>query len=98
MFIVILRYKKLIDEVNNNLEDHIKFLEKYYNLNIFLCSGRQEPRVGGIILCNAKDRTEINTIIKEDPFYKNEIAEYEIIEFIPTKYAEEFEKFVQNIE
>jgi len=33
-------------------------------------------------------------ILKEDPFYSKRIAEYEIVEFSPTKYAEGFEKFI----
>ena len=35
-------------------------------------------------------------IMKEDPFYKNEIAEYEFIEFIPTKFDEKFAYFVNS--
>lgn len=94
MFIVILEYEKSIEEVMNHLNDHIVFLEKYYDINKFICSGRQEPRTGGIIICNGKDKDEIISIMKEDPFYKNNIAKYEIIEFIPTNYAEDFKKFV----
>ena len=94
MFIVILKYEKSIETVMRYLDEHIIFLEKYYDLDKFICSGRQEPRTGGIILCNGKDKTEVNSIIKEDPFYKNDIAKYEIIEFIPTKYADGFEEFV----
>lgn len=94
MFIIVLKYEKPIEDVMNNLDDHNVFLKKYYDLNKFICSGRQEPRVGGIILCNGKDKEEINLIIKEDPFYKNGIAKYEIIEFIPTKYADNFKEFI----
>lgn len=94
MFIVILKYEKSMEEVMNHLDDHIVFLEKYYDINKFICSGRQEPRTGGIIICNGKDKDEIISIMKEDPFYKNNIAKYEIIEFIPTNYAEDFKKFV----
>ena len=97
MFIVILKYEKSIETVMRYLDEHITFLEKYYNINKFICSGRQEPRTGGIILCNGKDKTEVNSIIKEDPFYKNNIAKYEIIEFIPTKYADGFEEFVTEV-
>lgn len=76
------------------LDSHISFLEKYYALRKFICSGRQEPRTGGIILCNAKDKGEVNSIIKEDPFYENNIAKYEIIEFMPTNYADGFKEFI----
>jgi hypothetical protein len=32
--------------------------------------------------------------ISEDQFYKEKIASYEIIEFIPTKYAASFKAFI----
>ncbi len=94
MFIIILTYQKSIEIVMSNLDAHKNYLEKYYSLNKFICSGRQEPRTGGIILCNAKDKIEVNLIIKEDPFYKNNIAKYEIIQFIPTNYADGFKEFI----
>lgn len=37
---------------------------------------------------------EVIEIISEDPFKGNEIANYDILEFCPTKYAECFEGFV----
>ena len=94
MFIIILKYEKPIEAVMRYIDEHIIFLEKYYDLDKFICSGRQEPRTGGIILCNGKDKTEVNSIIKEDPFYKNNIAKYEIIKFVPTKYVNNFKEFV----
>lgn len=94
MFVIILKYKKSLEEVMKNLDAHIAFLNKYYTQNKFICSGRQEPRTGGIIMCKAKDKSEVNSMILEDPFYKNGIADYEIIEFVPTKYAEDFKQFI----
>lgn len=70
-------------------------LEKYYQSGNFICSGRKNPRTGGIILLNAKDDAEMKEIISKDPFYINEIAHYEITEFNPTKYASDFENFIK---
>ena len=36
----------------------------------------------------------MRAIISEDPFHRNEIADYEIIEFYPTKYAADFKAFI----
>lgn len=94
MFILNLTYIKPITEVEKYLSNHISFLNQYYNNEKFICSGRKNPRTGGIILCNAKDINEVNTIINEDPFYKEKIATYEIIEFDPTKYASNFKCFI----
>lgn len=94
MFILNLTYTKPITEVEKYLPNHIAFLDKYYNMEKFICSGRKNPRTGGIILCNAQDINEVNDILSEDPFYKEKIASYEIIEFLPTKYAASFKSFV----
>ncbi|EJP6473180.1 GTP cyclohydrolase [Clostridium botulinum] len=94
MFILNLTYIKPITEVEKYLSNHISFLNQYYNNEKFICSGRKNPRTGGIILCNAKDINEVNTIINEDPFYKEKIATYEIIEFNPTKYTSNFKCFI----
>jgi len=94
MFILLLKYIKPVEEVDKELENHIKYLDKYYSLGKFVCSGRRNPRIGGVILCKSENEKEVKEILKEDPFYSNRIAEYEIVEFSPTKYAEGFEKFI----
>lgn len=94
MFIVNLTYIKPLEEVENHLSDHISFLNKYYASGNFICSGRKNPRTGGIIICNATNMDDVRKIISEDPFNKNGIASYDIIEFQPTKYTEDFKIFV----
>ena len=79
MFIVNLTYVKPLEEVEKHLAEHIKFLNKYYTINKFICSGRKNPRTGGVILCNAKNMEEVNEIISEDPFNKNSIANYDVV-------------------
>ena len=87
MYIVNLNYIKEVSEVEKHLEEHIKFLEKYYEMGKFICSGRKNPRTGGVILLNAESLSEVEKITLEEPFNINEIAEYEITEFFPTKYT-----------
>lgn len=70
-------------------------LNKYYESSNFICSGRKNPRTGGVIICNAKNIEDVNEIISEDPFNRNGIAKYDILEFHPTKYAEDFKAFVE---
>ncbi len=94
MFLIILKYSYGIEIVNNYVEQHRIFLDKYYSLNKFICSGAQIPRVGGIILCRAINIREVEKIISEDPFYQNNAVEYEIVEFSPSKFADGFEKFI----
>lgn len=97
MFIIKSTYIKPLSDVNHVLEAHIHYLDKFYALNKFICSGRQNPRTGGIILCNADTLEEVEETIHQDPFYIHQMAEYEIIEFLPTKYANGFEQFLPHI-
>ncbi|MGD8192714.1 YciI family protein [Brevibacillus ginsengisoli] len=94
MFIVLPKYVKGLEEVDQHMEAHKEFLDKYYQLSKFIVSGRRNPRVGGVILVKAESEVEVLEIIKEDPFYQNQVAEYEIIEFQPTKWDTRFEAFL----
>lgn len=96
MFLILLTYRKPIEDVEEYLAEHVAFLDKYYALNKFVFSGRKNPRTGGIILVNHVSKTDVVEIIEEDPFKKHEIANYEIIEFIPTRYDRRFEVFVNG--
>lgn len=96
MFLVILTYKKAIEEIETNLPKHIEFLNKYYENKKFIVSGRRNPRVGGIIMVNTDKEDEVLAIIREDPFYQNDLADYEVIEFIPTKYDKRFSDFLSK--
>lgn len=96
MFIVSLNYKKDISEVEKYIKKHVAFLNKYYAEKKFIFSGRKNPRTGGIILVRNVDKQDLDEMIRQDPFYQNGIADYEIIEFIPTKYDEDFACFIEQ--
>ena len=50
-------------------------------------SGPRTPRVGGVIMINADNRSAVDAIIAQDPFKVNGIAEYQIVEFTPTMFS-----------
>ena len=86
MFILILTYKASLDKVIELLGAHNAYLDKHYAKGRFIASGPQIPRTGGVILCKAASRSEVEEIIKEDPF--NAVADYQIIEFEVNKSIE----------
>jgi len=89
MFIISLTYIKPLEEVDALLEEHIAYLKEQYFLGNFLASGRKVPRSGGIILARGASRDEIEAIITFDPFYRHDVASYEITEFSPTMTIDE---------
>lgn len=94
MFLITLKYKKPLEIVDQYLAEHRNFLEEGYQKNYFIVSGPQNPRVGGIILSQLKNQDQVEDIIKRDPFYVKEIAEYQVIEFNPVKFHPKFEPFI----
>lgn len=86
--------QKEIQDVEKFIDAHIQFLDTWYKNKKFIFSRRKNPRNGGVILAYKLDKKELMEIIKQDPFYQNEIADYEITEFIPTKYDENFAPFM----
>lgn len=96
MFIISLTYKVAIENVEHHIPEHNSFLQKYYDSGLFIASGRKEPRTGGIIICNTSSKNKIEQIITEDPFHIHQVADYNITEFIPTKYNENFKTFIED--
>jgi uncharacterized protein YciI len=86
VIIIELTYKKPLDVVEEYLNQHRVFLEKYYALNIFFNSGPKVPRTGGIILANT-DVTHAKLLIQEDPFFIYEIADFKLTEFTDRIYG-----------
>lgn len=88
MFIAILTYKKPIEEVDRFLQAHREYLSKHYASGDFIASGPQTPRVGGVIMIKADNRELVDSIIAQDPFNINGVADYRIVEFTPTMFVE----------
>lgn len=93
MVIITLKYIKPLAAIDALVADHRKFLDDCYQQGKFICSGPQNPRVGGIILANL-GLAEAQAIVKSDPFYTNQAAAYEFVEFSPVKYDERFACFL----
>lgn len=90
MFIFNLTFIKPLSVVERAMDAHNAYLDQHYADGTFICSGGKVPRTGGIILCTCNSKQEAMDIMKQDPFYKEDIARYELLEFAPTKAAEAF--------
>ena len=94
MFLIMLTYKQSIEVVEQYLKEHRAFLGEGYTKNWFIVSGPKIPRTGGVIISNLKDKNQLELILKQDPFYVNGVADFEIIEFTPVKHHPNFASFV----
>ena len=81
MFVVELNYKVDLATIDAHMREHMRFLDRYYASGNFVASGRKVPRDGGIILAVADSRTEMERIVREDPFCAGGLADFRIVEF-----------------
>lgn len=96
MFLAISKYIKPAEEREKHLTEHRAFLDKCIEKNVLVIAGRINPPTGGVILFNVDTEEEARTILREDPFAINKIAEYEIIELVVGKYDPCVSKFIKT--
>jgi uncharacterized protein YciI len=85
MYIIDLNYKVSVSQIEEHITEHRRFLDKYYEQQVFISSGPKEPRTGGIILAAVERKEQLIDIIQKDPFYIHNLAEYTITEFRANK-------------
>ena len=96
MYIISLNYIVPLEKLDMDMADHVKYLHKYYKLNVFVAPGRKVPRTGGIILALAKSKEEIEQIISEDPFYIHHLAEFSVTEFLTSQRHPDLKKLLKG--
>jgi uncharacterized protein YciI len=99
VFIIELHYHVPLPELDTYLIAHRAYLDESYKKGIFIASGPQHPRTGGIIMAKGKDndgnavtKDILATIMDSDPFTIHKLATYKITEFNPVKFSETFKK------
>lgn len=94
MFIVSLTYICEMSQIEQYLDAHIEYLDRHYAEGVFIASGRKVPRNGGVILAQARSRGELEAVLSQDPFNLHQLADYEITEFVPTKFVPELASLI----
>lgn len=81
MYVLLLTYKKPLEEMEKHLEAHRAYLRNFYASGHLIASGPQVPRTGGVIIGNFKDQAEMEAFVAGDPFQSNGMVEYKPIQF-----------------
>ena len=84
--LVLIRYRRSIDEVNATTTDHRSYLAGLRERGILLASGPFDPRTGGAMLLRlpSDDPGALDAIRDADPFWQSGIANYELLRWNPT--------------
>ena len=94
LFVVELTYKAELGAIDAVMAEHVAYLKKYYDAKVFLVSGRKVPRDGGIILAVAENRTRVDAIAREDPFFAHGLCDFRIVEFRPSQRAATLDELI----
>ena len=77
MYVIVLTYRRPLEEVDRLLDEHVAFLDAQFAAGRFLAAGRRVPRTGGVILAPEGARAELEAALRDDPFHREGIADYE---------------------
>ncbi|ANZ36300.1 hypothetical protein BBK82_09720 [Lentzea guizhouensis] len=97
MFIVLLEYVAPLEQIDYALPDHREWVEKQYERGLFLASGRQVPRTGGVIITRPMPRGKLEALLATDPWAEQRLVKHKIIEFEATRTADELTKLNEAV-
>ncbi|GKV74806.1 YciI family protein [Pseudarthrobacter sp. NCCP-2145] len=97
LFIATSTYTAPIDVIEATLGEHVAWVVDGYKSRRTLVSGRQAPPVGGAMVFLAEDPEDAQLICDSDPFVRDGLATYDIVEIVPsegTRRSPEFSAFL----
>jgi uncharacterized protein YciI len=98
MFVINLRYVAPLADLDAQMANHVKFLQKQYKENTFIASGRLVPRTGGIILARGKSKEAIEALMRTDPFVHQGLAEVTVTEFLTSQMHPAFRAMMELLD
>jgi uncharacterized protein YciI len=83
--VVIIRYRKPLEDVIVHQDAHRAYLRGLKEKGVLIASGPMSPRYGGMLLLRVgDDDTEtLDGVRDNDPFYQSGVAQYELIGWNP---------------
>ena len=81
MFLLLGRYLKPADEVEAPLDAHRAWVRDHVVAGVFIAAGREIPLQGGLIVATGVTRDEVDAIIAKDPYFIQNVAEYDVREY-----------------
>jgi uncharacterized protein YciI len=96
LFIILVRYKQPMSEIERHLAGHREFVEKWYQDGFLIASGRGADHDPGAFVGYGQSREAIAERVKEDPLLKYGVADYEIIQFHASRVCDALASVFQS--
>ena len=88
MYILYINFTKSLQDAQPVFPAHLEFIDAHIKTGEFLLSGGLAGKPAGVVLANIGNEDELKALIAEDPFVREQVADYEVIEFKPSRYHE----------
>jgi uncharacterized protein YciI len=95
-FMIEMTYLVPFKDIEKILKEHREFLDIGYQKDLLLCSGPQNPRIGGIVFAKANDKDEIIEFFSKDPLQTEKFAKYRYVEFNPVKFNPILKEWIEK--
>jgi uncharacterized protein YciI len=82
-FVVEATYLVPFERIKELIPPHAAWLQQGFDKGLFLCSGPQDPPVGGLIVARARSMADLRTMFEKEPFNVAKVASYAFKEFQP---------------
>ncbi|MES2306749.1 MAG: YciI family protein [Gemmatimonadota bacterium] len=88
--LILIRYRRPLEEIVAATEGHRNYLKTLKAEGVLLASGPFDPRVGGALLLRVPDgdTRALDRIRDNDPFFRDGLANYELLPWNPVLGAE----------
>ncbi len=93
MFIVLLKFSDNKSKASDFMAAHNEWIQRGFDEQVFLMVGSLQPGLGGAMLAHTDNIEDLQNLVSEDPFVKEDIVKAEILEITP-KQADERLKFL----
>src|SRR5262249_9779113 len=91
VFILELSYIAPLDQADPLRDEHMACIAEQTEAGRFPASGPKVPRTGGVILAKTMPRDALDDVIASDPFTREGVAAYDVMEFAAMTVAEGLE-------
>lgn len=82
-FVIEIEYTAAMERIEQVVPAHRAYYKAGYETGLLLCSGPQNPRVGGIAIARAETRENLDIFLKNDPYLLENVAIHRVKEFQP---------------
>lgn len=85
MFVVLLRFSDNKAQAGQFMDGHKAWIQRGLEDGVFLLVGSLQPNQGGAILAHNTTLSDLENLVKGDPFVTEKVVTADILEITPTK-------------